>query len=103
MVLWSDNFREISRWNESKYERWETSCFYRLRKRIDTAYDFIGANHYTSYFVYKVINEGINFDTDKHIGSSDTDVYGNKLGPRAESGWLIVYPPGIRKAINWIF
>jgi beta-glucosidase len=24
------------------------------------------------------------------------------IGPYAESGWLTIYPPGLRKLLNWL-
>ena len=40
--------------------------------------------------------------TDRMIDESFYNASGNLIGPKAESSWLAVYGPGLRKLLNWI-
>lgn len=71
---------------------------------LDSA-DFLGINHYTSRYVVPSAppaqgNE--NWWTDSCTNATIFDLHGTIIGPRAQSEWLYVYPPGIRKLMNWI-
>ena len=64
--------------------------------------DFIGLNHYTSRYVKSVATPGIDWNSDSRTAKSPTDVNGTVIGPKGESGWLYVYPQGLRGILNWI-
>ena len=72
------------------------------KKLVKGSFDFIGLNHYTSSFVKKVDNQGGDWGSDSHTAASAKDVFGNLIGPYAESAWLNVYPEGMRGILNWI-
>jgi beta-glucosidase len=62
------------------------------------SYDFIGLNHYTSNYA---MNDPTSSSDQKTRGTV-VDIDGKLIGPQAESGWLFVYPPGMRGLLNWI-
>eukprot|EP00823_Brevimastigomonas_motovehiculus_P009090 TRINITY_DN8771_c0_g1_i1.p1 TRINITY_DN8771_c0_g1~~TRINITY_DN8771_c0_g1_i1.p1 ORF type:complete len:556 (+),score=134.51 TRINITY_DN8771_c0_g1_i1:75-1742(+) len=66
--------------------------------------DFFGINSYTTTYVYdqpNPIDTEPGWITDMHLGRT---YYrdGKPIGPRADSSWLYVYPPGIGALLRWI-
>jgi len=65
--------------------------------------DFLGMNHYTTnYFIDNSKEKIGNWDLDQQIIATPISIDGKQIGPQAESGWLYVYPPGIRGCLNWV-
>ncbi|KAJ0987084.1 hypothetical protein J5N97_005440 [Dioscorea zingiberensis] len=74
---------------------------------IKGAFDFIGINYYTTWYSQSVppTNSLVNtsYTTDPQINQSVTGVrLGKPIGPTAASGWLFIYPPGIRNLMLYI-
>lgn len=72
------------------------------KEMVKGSFDFIGVNHYTSSFIKHTGIVGRDYGDDGRYSSSSTDVYGNLIGPQAQSSWLYVYPEGMRGLLNWI-
>ena len=70
---------------------------------VKGSFDFIGMNHYTTnYYKDDPTNPGIGwFDDQKNI-ATPYGPDGKPIGPQAQSGWLFVYPEGIRGVLNWV-
>jgi len=73
--------------------------------------DFLGLNYYTTYYVttHEYAMENMPYETTEgyfpfwDCGSISYGTIGwVPIGPRAESSWLFVYPPGIEYALLWI-
>ena len=70
---------------------------------IKGSYDFFGVNHYTT--TYTRLNKDIknqDWISDRLIEETFVNATGNQIGPMAQSTWLAVYGPGLRKLLNWI-
>ena len=76
------------------------------KRLLKGSVDFIGLNHYTSNYIgnrkspLPPVNQRTFNDDQRTEGSSYKN--GVPIGPKAESDWLFVYPPGIRSMLNWI-
>mmetsp|Transcript_3067 Transcript_3067/g.4367 ORF Transcript_3067/g.4367 Transcript_3067/m.4367 type:complete len:583 (+) Transcript_3067:158-1906(+) len=76
--------------------------------QIAGTYDFIGLNHYTSYFAeYKplsVTGSGFNWWDfwDSEAELSPYDLNGELIGPKSESTWLFKVPAGIKQCLLWV-
>jgi len=64
--------------------------------------DFVGINHYTTFYVQYTGEVGFDYGTDSRLVTNTSDVNGNPIGPVGESDWLYAYPQGIRGITNWI-
>jgi len=64
--------------------------------------DFYALNHYTSTYV-TATNPSTQpgYSADQHLQATALK-NGVPIGPRADSPWLFVYPPGIRGNLNWL-
>ena len=71
-------------------------------KLIKGSFDFLGLDFYTSTFVQYTGEVGTAYDTDGRYVTSNTDAYGNEIGPLADNDWLYIYPAGIRGMLGWI-
>jgi len=69
---------------------------------IKGSYDFLGLNHYTSKYIHYTGDIGRDYGSDGRYWESATNINGDLIGPYADSSWLNVYPPGLRKLLNWI-
>ncbi|XP_039118811.1 beta-glucosidase 13-like [Dioscorea cayenensis subsp. rotundata] len=74
---------------------------------VKGSYDFIGLNYYTTWYSQSVppINSLVNtsYSSDYQTNQSVTGVrLGKPLGPTVTSGWLFIYPPGIKKSLLYI-
>ena len=63
---------------------------------ITGSYDFLGINHYTSKYVKYTGVVGRDWGNDGRYENLAENINGELIGPFAESGWLNVYPDGIR-------
>jgi len=75
-------------------------------KRLAGSFDFIGMNHYTSYYAtYKplsITGKGFNwFDWWDSEAQVFADRDGQLIGPASASPWLFVYPEGISASLLW--
>ena len=66
------------------------------------SYDYIGLNHYTTKYIVDVKGPGGYWEIDTHTEMNNTNSEGHLIGPSGQSGWLSVYPPGIRGVLNWV-
>ena len=64
--------------------------------------DFIGFNQYTSTYIFNTNSTGEDWSSDSHTETYPFNATGHRIGPKADSPWLNVYPEGIRGAINWV-
>ncbi|XP_047321182.1 beta-glucosidase 44-like [Impatiens glandulifera] len=75
------------------------------RKLIQGSTDFVGINHYTTYYMYFDRNqpepEVPSYQTDWHASYAG-EKNGIPLGPKANSDWLRVVPWGIYKAMMYV-
>lgn len=70
---------------------------------VKGSFDFLGMNHYTTNYFKNDPNGKIgNWDHDQKVIDTVIGIDGKQIGPQAESGWLYVYPPGIRGVLNWV-
>ncbi|KAG9456713.1 hypothetical protein H6P81_001221 [Aristolochia fimbriata] len=68
------------------------------------SFDFIGLNYYTTYYASEAgVSNTIykSYSTDSHVNTSGVR-NGVPIGPQAATGWLYVYPPGIRDLLMYI-
>lgn len=70
------------------------------KKLLKGSYDFFGLNHYTSRYISSA---PITRDNPSGIQSHTDDVYGNPIGPVADSDWLIVVPWGFRNLLEYVW
>jgi len=64
--------------------------------------DFFALNHYTSSYISDTNRSGTpGYNNDQKLISSPFK-NGKPIGPRADSPWLYVYPPGIAGILNWL-
>jgi beta-glucosidase len=70
---------------------------------VKGSFDFIGMNHYTTnYYKDDPTNPGGGWFTDQKNIATPYGPDGKPIGPQAQSGWLFVYPQGVRGVLNWI-
>jgi beta-glucosidase len=69
---------------------------------INGTNDYFGLNHYTSRFVRYGISMKEGYEQDTQGIQSITDINGRPIGSNGTPEWLIIYPEGIRKVLNWI-
>ncbi|CAM9482036.1 unnamed protein product, partial [Heterosigma akashiwo] len=80
-------------------------------KRLAGSFDFIGMNHYTSYYAtYKplsITGKGFNWfdwwdsEVMSAFGHDQTPLTFDLIGPASASPWLFVYPEGISASLLW--
>jgi len=70
---------------------------------LNGSVDFYALNHYTSIYAQNDPNPpGEGPDADQHVFlTPERD--GEWIGPQADSSWLYVYPPGIKKTLFWLY
>jgi beta-glucosidase len=67
---------------------------------LSTKPDFFFLNTYTSGFAMNGSQQDCG---DSAVCSTVIDANGTVIGPRGESSWLYVYPPGIRGILHWVW
>ncbi|KAJ8631061.1 hypothetical protein MRB53_024384 [Persea americana] len=76
----------------------------RERKMVKGSIDYVGINHYTSYYMFDPHLPKPNvtgYQVDWDVGYAyDRD--GVPIGPRANSNWLYIVPWGINKAVTYV-
>ncbi|KAH6822211.1 B-S glucosidase 44 [Perilla frutescens var. hirtella] len=73
-------------------------------KMVKGAFDFIGLNQYTAYYMYdphKPKSKDLGYKQDWNCGYA-YERNGVPIGPRANSYWLYIVPWGLYKAVNYI-
>jgi beta-glucosidase len=69
---------------------------------VKGSYDYLGLNHYGSYYARQTYQVGRDYSNDHRVEYSSYNGTGHLIGPFAQSTWLNVYPIGFRKLLNWI-
>jgi beta-glucosidase len=70
---------------------------------VKGSYDFLGMNHYTTnYYKDDSNSTGGGWYSDQRNIATPYGIDGKLIGPQAQSGWLFVYPPGIRGVLKWV-
>ncbi|BAT91787.1 hypothetical protein VIGAN_07041300 [Vigna angularis var. angularis] len=69
-------------------------------KLLVGSFDFLGLNYYTTYYVSDAPKTKPNYETDSNARLSSFR-NGVAIGPSSGSGWLYVYPKGIREL--WLY
>ncbi|BAT87442.1 Beta-glucosidase 47 [Vigna angularis] len=76
-------------------------------KRIKPSIDFIGVNHYTSYFVkdclYSVCEPGLGSTRTEGSALTWAHVNGRTIGKPTSLDWLFIYPEGMEKIVTYIW
>ncbi|KAG9448973.1 hypothetical protein H6P81_008938 [Aristolochia fimbriata] len=73
-------------------------------KMVKGSIDFVGINHYTSYYMYdphRPKQAVTGYQMDWNVGYA-YDRKGVPIGPRANSFWLYIVPWGIYKAVTYV-
>ncbi|XP_042057744.1 beta-glucosidase 44-like [Salvia splendens] len=73
-------------------------------KMVKGAYDFIGLNQYTAYYMYdphQPKSKHLGYQQDWNVGFA-YERHGVPIGPRAHSYWLYIVPWGLYKAVNYV-
>ncbi|KAH6763446.1 B-S glucosidase 44 [Perilla frutescens var. hirtella] len=73
-------------------------------KMVKGAFDFIGVNQYTAYYMYdphQPKSKDLGYQQDWNCGFA-YERHGVPIGPRAHSYWLYIVPWGLYKAVNYI-
>ncbi|XP_077234207.1 beta-glucosidase 44-like [Tasmannia lanceolata] len=72
-------------------------------KILKGSIDFVGINHYTTYYAYDHRENQIPTD---YIGDWNVGIVyernGVPIGPKAHSDWLYIVPWGMHKAVNYV-
>ncbi|KAJ8430225.1 hypothetical protein Cgig2_009403 [Carnegiea gigantea] len=73
------------------------------RALIKGALDFVGINHYTTYYVsdspIRLLNDSLG---DSHTTAFPFSPHGKPIGEKANAIWLYIVPRGIRELMNYI-
>jgi len=72
------------------------------KQLIKGASDFVGINHYTSFYVHHTGEVGTDYGSDPRLVTNTSDINGNPIGIVGESDWLFAYPYGLRGITKWI-
>ena len=70
---------------------------------VKGAYDFLGINYYTSFYVQHTGIVGSNYGDDGRYNTSSVNASGHQIGPQAGSDWLFDYPIGFRGLLRWVY
>ncbi|KAL3719481.1 hypothetical protein ACJRO7_004445 [Eucalyptus globulus] len=71
---------------------------------VKGGFDFVGVNHYTSYYMYNpnwTETSPPGYQADWNVGFA-FEKNGVPIGPRANSGWLYIVPWGVNKAVTYV-
>ena len=66
------------------------------------SYDYLGLNHYYTYYIHRDYDQGRDYGSDSQIWTSPYNKTNHLIGPFADSSWLNVYPQGIKSLLQWI-
>ena len=72
------------------------------KELLKGSYDFLGLNHYSSYYVQHTDQQGTDWGSDARNAGADADILGNSLPVLDGCDGATYYPEGIRGLLNWI-